>query len=148
MSRDSSLRRTTARKARLASLPFSTMYLRPATPHDFSATASLTVSCFWDDELFVYTNPKREQYPEPFRDAFLRRHRLRYWSPGFVFWVAVTEPGDAGHEAGGRVVGYAIWERRGTSDTAKRWRKQSWRSSRQIAQQLQGLRLRRRLDST
>ncbi|MCJ1454170.1 hypothetical protein MMC28_004521 [Mycoblastus sanguinarius] len=102
------------------------MHTRPATPADFSATASLSVDCFWDDELFAYTNPWRRQYPDHFRDSSLRRHRLRYWSPGFIFHVAVTDDGDEGHKEGGTVVGYAIWQRRGTSDAAKIWLKDSY----------------------
>lgn len=101
------------------------MHIRPATLSDFSSTASMSVDAFWNDELYEYTNPWRSQYPDHFRDLFLRRHRLRYWSPGCVFYVAVT---DLGHDVypAGRVVGYAIWERRGTSDAAKRWQKQTF----------------------
>jgi hypothetical protein len=103
------------------------MHLRPAEPSDFSATASMCVDAFWDDELYKYTNVWREQYPEHFRDHFLRRHRLRYWSAGHVFHVAVTDEGDIGQfpGEGEKVVGYAIWQRRGTSQTAKRWQKQT-----------------------
>lgn len=103
------------------------MYLRPATLADFSATASMSVDAFWNDELYVYTNPWRAQYPDHFRDLFLRRHRLRHWSPGFVFQVVETDEGDKGHRPGGTIVGYAVWERRGTSDAAKAWRKDTWR---------------------
>jgi len=107
------------------------MYIRPATPADFSATASISTAAFWNDELYEYTNPWREQYPDHFRDFFLRRHRLRYWSPGFVFQVVVTDAGDKGHTPGGTIVGYSIWQRKGTSEEAKRWRRCTWRACRQ-----------------
>ena len=107
------------------------MHIRPATPDDFFYTASMSVDCFWNDELHEYINPKRGQYPSHYRDAFLRRHRLRYWSPEIVFYVAVTDPGDKDHLPGGKVVGYSAWERKGTSEIAKSWRKYTWRGCRQ-----------------
>lgn len=97
------------------------MHIRLAEPTDFSAAASMSVDCFWNDELYVYTNRWREQFPDHFRDFFLRRHRLQYWSPAYIFFVAVTDPGDHGHRLGGRVVGYTVWQRKGTSEEAKRW---------------------------
>ncbi|KAL6720921.1 hypothetical protein ACLMJK_000020 [Lecanora helva] len=103
------------------------MHIRDVIPADFSETASMSVDAFWDDELYAYTNPLRAQYPNDFRDLFLRRHRLRYWSSGYIFHVAVTDDGDQDHISGGKVVGYAIWSRRGTSDLAKAWRKQTLR---------------------
>ena len=107
-----------------------TMHLRPATLADLPATASMSVDAFWNDELYVYTNPWRTRYPDDFRDSFLRRNRRRYWSPDFICHVAVTDPGDEGHRSGGRVVGYAVWERKGTSEEAKAWRRQTWRGCR------------------
>lgn len=102
------------------------MHIRPATPSDFSSTASLSVPCLWNDELYEYTNPYRENYPDQFRSLFLRRHKLRFVTPGFVFHVAITDDGDDGHEGEGRVVGYAVWERKGDSDAAMKWRGDTW----------------------
>lgn len=102
------------------------MHIRPVKPEDLSSTASISVDAFWNDELYAYTNVWREQFPIDFRNLFLRWHQLRYWSPGYVFHVAVTDEGDHGHEEGGKVVGYAIWERRGTSDVARGWQKDTY----------------------
>ena len=110
------------------STPSAIMHLRPAEPSDFSATASMSVDAFWNDELYAYKNIWREQYPEHFRYSFLRQHRLRYWSAGYMFHVAVTDEADKEHDEGGKVVGYAIWQRRGTSEAAKHWQKQTWRA--------------------
>lgn len=99
------------------------MHLRSVTPEDFFYTASMSVDAFWNDELYVYTNARRGQYRNHFRDSFVRKHRMRYWTPGSVFQVAVTDEGDDGHTKGGKVVGFATWERRGTSDVAKSWQK-------------------------
>lgn len=109
------------------------MHICPAKPENFSSTASMSVDAFWNDELYVYTNTRRDQYPNHFRDLFLRRHRLRYWTPGYIFHVAVTDEGDDGHTEGGTVVGYAIWERRGTNDAARGWRKDTFWSCMLIA---------------
>lgn len=104
------------------------MHIRPFQPEDISAAASIAVSCFSDDELYNFTNPHKAQYPDDFRAHFVRRLRLRYWTPGYVFYVAVTDDGDQGHEEGGRVAGFAVWQRTGNSAEAMRWQQQSIRS--------------------
>lgn len=86
----------------------------------------MSVDAFWNDELYTYTNPRREQYPDHFRNLFLHRHKTRHWSPGFVFHLAVTDDRDV-TDPEERVVGYAIWERRGTSEEAKKLQKQTYR---------------------
>ena len=104
------------------------MHIRPAHTIDFSAIASISVDCFWDDELYNYTNPYKVQYPDHFRAYFVRRFNGRYWTPGFLFYVAVTDEGDEGHEEGGdeegKIVGYAVWYRIGTSEQALMWQRQ------------------------
>ena len=110
------------------------MHIRPATPSDFSSTASISVPCFWNDELYDYTNPWRERYPDHFRASFLRRHKLRFVTPGYVFHVAVTDAGDQGHEGEGVVVGFAVWERRGTSEAARGWRRDGYWNCRILRQ--------------
>ena len=104
------------------------MHIRPLEPEDISTTASITASCFWDDELYNFSNPYKTQYPDDFRANFVRRIRLRHWSPGFVLYVAVTDDGDEGHVEGGRVAGYAVWYRIGKSMEAMKWHKQSLQS--------------------
>ena len=50
---------------------------------------------------------------------------MRYYSPDLVVHVVVTDEGDDGHIDGGRIVGYSVWERKGSSQAAKSWRKKS-----------------------
>lgn len=102
------------------------MHIRPATPSDFPSAASISVLCFWNDELYDYTNPWREQHPDHFRSLFLRRHKVRFVTPGYLFHVAVTDEGDQNHEGEGTVVAFAVWERRGTSKVAMVWRKDTF----------------------
>ena len=104
------------------------MHMRPFEPADSSATASISVDCFWKDELYDFTNPYKAQYPDHFRALFVRRVRMRYWTPGFVLYVAVTDEGDEGHEEGGLVVGYVVWYRLGKSKEALKWHEQSIQS--------------------
>lgn len=89
------------------------MHTRPAIPADFSAIADISVVAFANDELYYYTNPSKDLYPEDFRYLFIRRTHLRYWTPGFVFHVAVTDEGDEGHDPGGKTVGFSCWMRVG-----------------------------------
>ncbi|KAF6219096.1 hypothetical protein HO133_004921 [Letharia lupina] len=102
------------------------MHIRPATPSDFPSAASISVLCFWNDELYDYTNPWREQHPDHFRSLFLRRHKIRFVTPGYVFHVAVTDEGDQNHKGEGKVVAFAVWERTGTSKVAMVWRKDTF----------------------
>ncbi|KAL9628505.1 MAG: hypothetical protein Q9164_007247 [Protoblastenia rupestris] len=101
------------------------MHVRPARPSHFSSIADLSVSCFWDDELYDFTSPHKKQYPDDFCYFFLRRTHLRYWTPGFVYQVALTDEGDEGHEGDGRVVGYACWFRQGNGQNARQWHNDS-----------------------
>ena len=109
------------------------MHLRPATPADAFATASISVDSFWNDEFYAHIHPWRAQYPDDFRDSFLRRDRLCFWSSNSVCHIAVTDEDDEGHLPGGRVMGYAMWERKGKSEAAKKWRKRTWRACRQTS---------------
>ena len=102
------------------------MHIRPATRADISQTASISVPSFWNDELYDWIAPRKGQYTEDFRQAFLRRHRVRLLTPGFVFFVAITDKGDEGWEGKEQVVGYAIWESRGESEAARKWIKKPW----------------------
>ena len=103
------------------------MHIRLINPADFSTTASVAVSSFSNDELFRWTNPYINQYPEHFRQFFLRKLKSRYWLPGCVIYVAVLDEADEARLHEGRVIGYAVWVRQGESDVAKKWRKTSLR---------------------
>lgn len=120
------------------------LLLRPATLLDHPTTATFSVPAFLNDELYQFTNPSASQYPQDFRQHYLRRHRLRSVLPAFVFWVAVEDAsGDVdkhatgqdasqsdhsqwGHGSVEKVVGYAIWRRYGDSEQARRWQTQTW----------------------
>ena len=103
------------------------------TPADFSTTADISLYCYWQDELYDFTNAQKKRYPSHFRDSFLRRHRLNHNSPRFAFCVAVTDEGESGHTEGGRVIGYAIWYRYGTSEQAQRRHKDTYSMSTNLA---------------
>ena len=105
-----------------------TMHVRPAVSSDLSATSTLSVSGCWDDELVEWLNPYRAQYPENFRDSFLQKHRMRYWSADYHFYVAETDQEDKDWSGEPQVTGYAIWQRRGNNEAAKAWQKWSWRA--------------------
>ena len=111
------------------------MHIRLATAHDVPATASLSVSAFANDELFEWMSPHRAAYPTHFRAQFLLRYQTRFWSSDYVFYVAETDEGDKDWSGAAEVVGYAIWSRRGNSETAKRWRQsqESWRATIEVA---------------
>ncbi|KAL9131693.1 MAG: hypothetical protein Q9217_000434 [Psora testacea] len=101
------------------------MHTRPARPSDFSSIADISVICFWNDELYNFTNPYKASYPSDFRYYFLRRCHLRYWTPGYVYQVAVTDEGDEGYAGKEKVVGFACWFRHGEGEEAKRWYRDS-----------------------
>ena len=103
------------------------MHIRPIQPAEFSTLASVAASSFSNDELFRWTNPYKEQYPGYFRQSFLRKLKSRYWSRGFVIYVAVLDVADEARMHEGRTIGYAVWERQGKDEVARKWRKASLR---------------------
>ena len=102
------------------------MHIRPATQGDISQMADISVPAFMDDELYTWIAPGRRKYSEAFRDAFIRKHRKRLLTPGYVVHVAVTDNGDDDWHGKEQIAGYAFWESLGKSDAAVKWRKDSW----------------------
>ncbi|KAK2801316.1 hypothetical protein FQN51_005416 [Onygenales sp. PD_10] len=99
------------------------MHIRPLQPADFSDAATLLADAFRDDEVFIHLYPGRMQYYSHYRASFLHRIKLRFSTPGWITYVAVTDPGDDGPgQPGGKIVGYAAWERKGDSDAARQWK--------------------------
>ncbi|KAK2783421.1 hypothetical protein FQN53_009184 [Emmonsiellopsis sp. PD_33] len=99
------------------------MHIRPLQPADFSDAATLLADAFRDDEVFILLYPGRMQYYSHYRASFLHRIKLRFSTPGWITYVAVTDPGDDGPgQPGGKIVGYAAWERKGDSDAARQWK--------------------------
>lgn len=70
------------------------MHTRPAQPTDIPTIATISARAFQSDELYNFTFPYFREHQRDFRDYFLRRTRLRYWTPGYVFYVAETDAGD------------------------------------------------------
>lgn len=103
------------------------MHIRLIHPQDFSATASVAVSSFWGEETLSWVHRYKAEYPEDFRQFFLRKLKLRYWAIGCYIHVAVLNKGDKNYLYEGQVVGYAVWERQGESDMARKWRQPSLR---------------------
>ena len=115
----------------IPSLPIS---LRLATPHDIPSIASISASTLADDNLFAYLHPGRLSYPTSFRNQFLRRTKLRFYTPGFVYVVAVSttyleekvkEDGEYEDKREGEVLGFACFSRQGTSPSTRNWRRDS-----------------------
>ncbi|PGH06100.1 hypothetical protein AJ79_06634 [Helicocarpus griseus UAMH5409] len=102
------------------------MHLRPLSVSDLPAAASLVADAMRDDEIWQYLCPARMEYYSHYRDSFLRRMKLRLSKPGWVTYVAVTDADDEGEpissHGGGKIVGYAAWERDGNSPAARKWR--------------------------
>ncbi|KAI9818586.1 MAG: hypothetical protein M1832_004359 [Thelocarpon impressellum] len=83
--------------------------------------ATLDVAAFADDDLIKWLYPHRARYPDDFRLGFLRQQAKRLRTPGWRLFVVETEPGDAGFSGAVELVGYAAWERHGSSAAARAW---------------------------
>lgn len=99
-------------------------------PVDLPEAADAAAAGLCDDQLTAALCPRRHEYYDDYRSTFQRRITERFYR-GYVLWVAVTdeededaddeEDVDAGGK-GGRIVGYAAWERAGKGEEARRWR--------------------------
>ena len=108
------------------------MHIRPLEPADLPRTADILAVAMLDDELFEYLCPARKEHYSDFRNFFLRRQKLRLSTPGWVLRVAVTDAGDwCAEDEGGRIVGYAAWERMGDDPDSLKWKSHNsgWDSS-------------------
>ena len=116
------------------------MHLRPARASDVPAFASISARVFHEDELYQYINPRSREYPDSFRNGFLLRNKLRWNQPGYVYFAAVADGEDydfgTGTEDGRRkqqenseeedIVGFALWQRLGDDEAARKWQEQTW----------------------
>ncbi|KAI4708042.1 hypothetical protein J4E89_007161 [Alternaria sp. Ai002NY15] len=97
------------------------MTIRPATPADEPAMASLLAKAFFDESLFGQTlHPHRDQYPDDvkiFWSDYLREH---WKTPSERLFVATTTVD--GKE---KIAGAAIWNRQG-DDEGKRKVESEW----------------------
>lgn len=100
--------------------------IHPLRPSLIPSTASLAAYAFTSDPLIAHLCPYRHDYWTDFVDSYVRRIREKVFSEGWVLVVAIDtreQDGEEGEGEGeGEVVGYAAWERWGTSEDAERWR--------------------------
>ncbi|KAE8547882.1 hypothetical protein EYB25_009675 [Talaromyces marneffei] len=123
------------------------MPLRPYTPHDSLALATITAACNLTDPLARYCRHiNRDEYQHQQTADHNNGDDDRQWKahikslrksfefemllPGTVCWVvyvhdhnqSVDDANDEGIGGGEKVVGFAIWNRHGDSETAQKWR--------------------------
>lgn len=134
------------------------MPLRPYSPRDSLAIATIKATCDLTDPLALYCrhiNPDQPQHAAGHKTggreekqwkahvkSLQRSFELEMLMPGTVCWVVYTErhandnehririennarngqSRDAGEEEGEVVVGFAIWNRHGSSPAAQKWR--------------------------
>ncbi|KAI9701185.1 MAG: hypothetical protein M1836_001854 [Candelina mexicana] len=98
------------------------MHTRPCRPGDFSAIATIGAKAFLDDNLYAWLCPKRKEYPEEWRRLFVRGTKQRYNAVGTYLFVAETDESDPEWNGQSQIAGYAAWERKGKSQSARRWR--------------------------
>lgn len=109
------------------------MLIRLATPNDLTSIADIAAQAMLHDELFIQLCPHRHTYYADFRTAFLRRLKMRLYTPGYIMLVAIESDSESGDYAdrdrdrdrdrNERVCGYAVWSRRGDSPVATQWQK-------------------------
>ncbi|KAK2751089.1 hypothetical protein FQN57_000164 [Myotisia sp. PD_48] len=96
-----------------------TCIIRRIKPADFPATALVSARSMMDEDAYQITAPKREEHFDHFLNGFYRRLVARYWQPGSVVCVAVTES-----DEGEKIIGHAAWQRIGNTPTAKAWKRE------------------------
>ena len=83
--------------------------------------ATAGTAAFADDELMPWLYPGMEQYPHDYWRSFARRQAMRLHTPGVHVWVVETEATDEGWSGQPELMGYASWERVGSSAAARAW---------------------------
>ncbi|KAI9730191.1 MAG: hypothetical protein M1834_005955 [Cirrosporium novae-zelandiae] len=73
------------------------MHIRPAKPSDFSTVADFGAKGFWNDVVFEWLHPRKEEYPEHFRNSILQRRLAQYYS-GYQLFVIELDPDDEGYD--------------------------------------------------
>lgn len=106
------------------------MHIRPATTRDLHRLTDITVTSLRDDPTFPYMWRHYEQYPED--NWFFWQVQLTddLYNERYNFLVAVTDENDDFGEGviNDLPIAYGIWERLGTSQSAKARRrmKNTW----------------------
>ncbi|KAI9755470.1 MAG: hypothetical protein M4579_004261 [Chaenotheca gracillima] len=97
------------------------MRIRRGIADDLPTVASVGADAFREDILFALLNPGRHGYPNDFREGILRRSQMRFYTPGCHLVVAETDERDSDFTGTHEIMGYAWWEREGTSNAARAW---------------------------
>ncbi|KAH7351398.1 acyl-CoA N-acyltransferase [Pyrenochaeta sp. MPI-SDFR-AT-0127] len=92
------------------------MPIRPATPQDEPAMASLCTAAWFDEALFgPVIHPHRHQYPEDVIIFWRESIRSNWKNPRNRIFVATTT-----EDQEEKIVGIATWQRQGDDEGAKR----------------------------
>jgi hypothetical protein len=89
------------------------MHTRPITPADLSDLSVIAVDAMIEDELYEWKNPYRKQYPEDFRQHFVRRLKAKYYDPQAYCYLAETDESDKDWTGKSVSTGYGIFTREG-----------------------------------
>lgn len=94
--------------------------MRDGVPADVPRFAEIGAYAFLDDGLYEVLFPKRREFFEDYHSAWLKRLRTRILLPGAIYKVIETDVVDENGHTRKEIVGWAAWERRGSSEAAKR----------------------------
>lgn len=105
------------------------MKIRRAKAVDLPKITHLCATAFLEEKLSSWLFPRRHEYFHDYRREFGREINSHFYSPGHVVWVAETEQDDSNPSEDDQIVGFAIWERHGTSAAASAWQDDSFSKS-------------------
>ena len=88
------------------------MHIRPATARDLPDCATVNAAAFADDILWAYMHPRRENYPDCFRNYVLLRIKKRYYA-GQSLVVAISDERDAFWTGKPQIMGLACFTKDG-----------------------------------
>ncbi|CAA9960458.1 acetyltransferase [Pyrenophora teres f. maculata] len=96
------------------------MPVRPATPSDEPAMASVLASAFWDDSLWALIIPHRNEYPEDVNFYWSETLRKSWSKPNERLLVSTVNV-----DGIDKVAGVAVWQRQG-DDAGKQKVESEW----------------------
>jgi hypothetical protein len=97
--------------------------IRPATLNDLPAVADIVAVAMQEDEVFRFLCPNIHKFYNHYRDGILRRIKQKLCTPGWIVCVAVYLDLSDIEIRERAIMGYAVWERIGENEHAKRWQK-------------------------
>ena len=105
------------------------MKIRQANAADLPRITHLCATAFLEEKLASWLFPRRHEYFHDYRREFGREISSQFYSPGYAVWVAETEEHDGDPSENDPIVGFAIWQRHGTSAAASAWQGDSFSKS-------------------